>query len=434
MSETRDVGPLRRALEAAMAESGATMKDLTVMSVTKDPFRLDTPANHEIGKWLADTVDALGLLQLRIHLRGVHYAISQAPQPQIKPNGDRYLNDDPNWEWLDSAMKAARWLGYIPMDWLFDKKNAAPMVRIFEEPDPWAYLNVGIDVQLPRAEDITPKLGVAEFDGTQPHKLVFVGEKASLDPVLAPIADEFRADLYLPSGDISDPLVYQMAKIGAEDGRPMVVLYFADCDPSGYHMGNVISRKLAALKILHFPDLEFEVHRAALTPGQVREFGLPSTPLKATEKRGDKWRAAFGVEQTEIDSLATLRPEVLRVVARAAVAPFFDADLYRRVAEAKSAWLAESIEIINAELDGERLARIRSQAEVKLAEMRQQISEINDALRIDVDDYDLPDIVIPAARAPHGVTPEPLADSRWPFAEQCRRLIDSKAYRENGAA
>ena len=36
--------------------------------------------------------------------------------------------------------------------------------------------------------------------------------------------------------NISDTMVYQMAKIGAEDGRPMVVLYFADADPSGWNM------------------------------------------------------------------------------------------------------------------------------------------------------------------------------------------------------
>ena len=95
--------------------------------------------------------------------------------------------------------------------------------------------------------------------------------------MLGPIAESYRADLYLPTGDISDTHVHQMAKIGAEDGRPMRVLYFADADPSGWNMGIVIARKLHAFKVLHFPDLEFEVHRAALTPDQVREFDLPST-------------------------------------------------------------------------------------------------------------------------------------------------------------
>ena len=58
-----------------------------------------------------------------------------------------------------------------------------------------------------------------------------------------------------------------------------------------------VSRKLQALKALEFGGLDIEVHRVALTPDQVREYGLPSTPLKDTERRADKWTAAMGVEQ-----------------------------------------------------------------------------------------------------------------------------------------
>lgn len=421
--------PLRRALEAAMAESGGNMGDLTVMSSLADPFRLDTPANHRIGKWLADTAATLGLGERKIHNRGLHYMILG----QAKPDGSTYVSDDKSWALLESASNAARWLGHIPFDQIRDQRNDAPTVRIFEEPDPWPYLTVGINVDIPRAEDITPKLGVEDFTGKQPHKLVMVGEKSSLDDVLSPIAAEFEADVYLPSGDISSTHVYQMAKIGAEDGRPMVVLYFADADPSGWNMGIVIARKLEALRTLHFPELEFQVRRVALTPDQVRGFDLPSTPLKATEKRAGKWFEAFGVEQTEIDALATLRPELLRQLARDALAPFYDFDLDRRVEDARREWLTNALEIINEQLDGEQIARIRAEAETKLAEMRQQINEINDALRIDVDDYDLPDIVVPESHLTQGLdTPEPLADSCWPFVEQTRRLKASRDYEVGG--
>ena len=47
----------------------------------------------------------------------------------------------------------------------------------------------------------------------------------------------------------------------------------------------------------------------ALTPNQVREYGVPNTPLKKSEKRATKWIEATGVEQTEIDAIATLRPD-----------------------------------------------------------------------------------------------------------------------------
>lgn len=325
-------------------------------------------------------------------------------------------------------------MGYLPFDQIVDQRNDPPTVRIFEEPIPAPYINVGIDVDIPAADDIIPKLGVDDFTGTQPYKLVIVGEKSSLDAVLGPIAAEHKADLYLPTGDISDTLIYQMANIGADDGRPMRVLYFADCDPSGWNMGVVIARKLQAFKVLHFPELEFEVHRAALTPDQVREFDLPSTPLKEKEARAGEWRAAWGIEQTEIDALATLRPELLRQVARAAIAPFFDSTLDQRVFQAKGDWLDRALAVINDNLDGEHLGRIRAEAAEKLEAMQEQIDALNGQLQIDVDDFDLPAIEIPEARSTLGLTPKPLLDSGWSFVDQCRALIDSKAYRIGGAS
>ena len=89
-----------------------------------------------------------------------------------------------------------------------------------------------------------------------------------------------------------------------------------------------------------FPDLEFEVRPVALTVEQAKRLGLPSTPLKASEQRADRWRAAYGVEQTEIDALGTLRPDVLGEILTDAVLPFYDHTLASRVAEARAAWLA----------------------------------------------------------------------------------------------
>jgi len=424
--------PLRQALDTAIAEANGSklsMKDLTVLSPQIDPFRLDTAANHKIGKWLANTAATLGLGDLKIHLRGLHYMIIGQP----KPDGSAYTNTEADWLWLSGeAGKAARWLGYIPFDQIFDNRNAAPTVRIFEEPDPHPFINVGIDIEIP--DDIRPKLGVADFDGTQPYKIVLVGEKSSLEPVLSPMADSYKADLYLPTGCLSDTLIYQMAKVGADDGRPMVVLYFSDCDPSGWNMPVEVGRKLQAFKACLYPDLDFEVHRVALTPDHVREHDLPSTPLKDTERRGDKWQAAMGVQQTEIDALASLRPELLQRIARDAIAPFYDSDLDRLVDEARQDWIDRAITIVLDGMDVDRMARIRAEATEKLDAMREQIAELNEQLQIDVDEFDLPAIEIPDAHIDYYLQPKPLLDSYWSFTDQCRALIDSKAYRNGGGS
>lgn len=142
----------------------------------------------------------------------------------------------------------------------------------------------------------------------------------------------------------------------------------------------------------------------------------------------------MGVEQTEIDALASLQPELLRQITRDALAPFYDHQLDRRVARARRQWRDAATEIINRDLDGERLARIRAEAERKLADMRTQIAELNDQLRIDAGDFNLPEMVIPEADLDGRVSPEPLLDSWWPFAEQCRALIASKQYRNGSDA
>jgi len=418
--------PLRAALEAAMAATGCTMTDLTVLDKSNDPFRVDTPANHRDGGWLATTSAGLGLGDRLIHLRGLHYMVLGMP----KPDGIPYANTQKDWLWLsEGAAKAARFLGYIPFDQIVDQRNTPPMIRVFSEPQPRAVISVGLDVQLPDLDDLEPLAMALDFRGVQPYKLVMIGEKSSLEPVLAPVAEFHGADLYLPSGEPSDTMLWRMAKTGAEDGRPMVVLYFADCDPSGWQMPVSVSRKLQAFKASLFPDLEFEVRRVALTPEQVSEHDLPSTPLKATEKRGSKWRSAMGIEQTEIDALAALRPDLLDRIARDAVAPFYDYGLDRRVQQAHAQWATEANEVIAAGLDDDERERIRDEAGARLEELAEEISELRQRLSVDPGEFDLPEIVIPGPELEGVATHPPLIDSRWPFAEQCQALIRSKAYR-----
>src|SRR5262249_3234572 len=170
---------------------------------------------------------------------------------------------------------------------------------------PRAQVAVGIEVTIPDADDINPIPIARGFEPRQPFCFVIFGEKASLEEVVLPIARARQADLYLPTGEISDTLLYQIAKEANEDGRPLVLFTLADCDPAGRQMSVSIGRKLQAFKDLFFPNLRFEVVPVALTVEQVREFRLPSTPLKETEKRADRWREAFGVEHTHIDPLAT---------------------------------------------------------------------------------------------------------------------------------
>jgi hypothetical protein len=139
------------------------------------------------------------------------------------------VNDDDTWHWLvDTAAKASRWLGYIDFDRITDNRNAGPIIHRKARVQPRAFLSIGLDVDIPDADDIEPLPVAVGFTARQAFHFVIFGEKSSLEDIVAPIAASYETDLYLPTGEISDTLVYQIAKDAAEDGRPLVMFTLSD--------------------------------------------------------------------------------------------------------------------------------------------------------------------------------------------------------------
>jgi len=422
-------GALRSVLEAAFDESGFSRAELTVLSIQIDPYRLDTPSGHDAGRWAAAQL-AKGFGKTRCtHWRGLHYSIVARGNVR-KPDGSIFRNTEEDWLWLSAvAGKAARWLGYIPFERITDARNAEPIIHRKARIRRKSWIWVGVDVDIPAAEDIEPRVGAQGFVPRQAYCFVIFGEKTSLEDVLLPVARAHDADLYLPSGEISDTLLYRIAKDAAEDGRPLVVITVSDCDPAGYQMPISIGRKLQGLRDLLFPNLRFEVTPAALTVEQVRELNLPSTPLKETEKRADRWRAAFGIEQTEIDALATLRPAVLLEIVTRAFDPYFDRTLEGRVSEAKSEWMDAAESALAEQTDDALLAELREQAEAQLGELREAIDRINDQLRISVGDrVDLPPIEVPGPEIDEDSSRQALISFEQDWVAQTRAMIERKSY------
>ncbi|MGE3364791.1 MAG: hypothetical protein AB7I34_15220 [Rhizobiaceae bacterium] len=252
----------------------ANLSDLTVLSSSNDPHRLDTPANHVKGRWFREPMERCGLLTsgARIHNRGIHYAVVSLGDATL-PGGGAYLNNADCWSFLEDASNIARWLGYVSWDQMIDARNAEPVIQIVKREELRYRIAVDADVYLPDADDFRPRIQAVSFDALQEYRLVFYGEKTSLGSVLQPLAERYGADLYLPAGEISNALLATMAKTGADEGRQMVVFIFADCDPAGYQMAVSIGHKLRALRDGLHPSLAFQVHAPALTVQQVRTRG-----------------------------------------------------------------------------------------------------------------------------------------------------------------
>jgi hypothetical protein len=289
-----------------------------------------------------------------------------------------------------------------------------------------------MDAEIPALEDMLPTLSLkGGISPRQPFRIAFIGEKSSLGEVLRPIAKEVGAELLLSSGDCSETHIAEMAKRAADDGRPFVVLYFSDFDPGGWGMPIGVARKFQAHRDLRYPNLDVQVHNVALTHEQVREFNLPSTPLKEKERRAAAWRAKWGHDQTEIDALAALRPDLLEQIARDALRPFYDQTLMDRIAAANTlppeatVWfeaLPEYTDAVTALTERHSLAE--TAAEAVNDEKEYQFQMLQEAVGDAADAPKLPFVEIePAITAK---APEPLFSTADDFVDASRKLVARK--------
>jgi hypothetical protein len=417
----------RRTLIVRRAKGGrrfkATLDDLTALSSDNDPFRLDTPANHRDGEWFAEIHKKAGRA---IHCRGVHYIALG----ETKPNGERYTNTAKDWTDIQRWAAAARWLGFVPFDSVLDERNAEPVFRLFTPPTPHPYITLG-EVEISVPDEIKPDVDLFGFYAAQPFRIAMFGEKTSLEPVLGPIADEYDADLLLPTGEASATMVHALARNAAEDGRPLVIFYFSDADPSGWQMAVSVARKLQALEAGFFPGLDWTLQPVALHPDHVRKYELPSDPLKDGEKRAKAWKAAYGVAGTEIDALATLQPAVLRQLAHEAIEPFYDRTLARRANEIRREWEERARQVLVDQVGAEQLEQMEREAEAIVAQLEELREQANDKMRVEaIDGVELPEL--PELPEPElenqGEASPPLISSDWSWVDQTRRLIDHKSY------
>jgi hypothetical protein len=246
---------LSAVIRDAALRSGCSLTALSVLS--DDPYRIDTPAGRVIAKWFAENLNRAIVPVRQIHLRGLHYALMSIKGLR-KPNGKLYRNTDEDWNWLQSAAKAARFLGYVPFDRIADNRNAEPIrYRVpYATPHTATGVNFSLYADIPDVEGQKPWATTPAFMEQQPYQFAIFGEKASLHDVLDPVARSKGADLWLPTGEPSDTHIYDLAKGAAADGRPLVVFYFSDCDPAGRQMRSPSDGSFRRSATSNFPILK----------------------------------------------------------------------------------------------------------------------------------------------------------------------------------
>jgi hypothetical protein len=410
-------------------KSGKTPDELTVLGGKNgrnaDPFRLDTPSNRRFGDWYAEEFNRTYGAGSGHHLRGQHYVFSAGGR-RMKPNGHFYLNDWTSWRWLTTkAAKFARWLGLVAWSRVPDARNENPVIyRPARAGEAEAKLLTALPV--PDEIDVTPTPTLEGFRADQRYALAFFTEKSSVVSLLQEIGEPRGIDLCLSTGDMVDRRIWELAEAAHRDGRKLILFCVSDCDPAGYGMPRAIARKLQAHAVATFPGLEFEVVRAALTPSQARALDLPDAPLKSTELRAPKWRAAFGMGQIELDAALALRRDEFRAMIEAMVEPYFDDTLADRGDETESDWRERAEEVVRDSLLEREIAWLQARYDAARAEME----AVNARLAEIVADIELPPV--PATPEPNmdgkAERRRPLIDSDWGFVKCTQALIADRDY------
>ena len=193
-------------------------------------------------------------------------------------------------------LREARERGDIPWEWIVDETRELERVSTWANPAAYA-----------RAVARSYR---RDFWNQQPRRVMVVSEKGTVRGLLRPVLDDFAVGFQVMHGFSSATIVHDISE--DDDGRPLVILYVGDFDPSGMFM----SEEDLPTRFSKYDGNHVVLRRIALTRRQGS--GLPSFP--ATDKRKDpryKWFVAnYGDRCWELDAMD---PNALRRVVEHAI-------------------------------------------------------------------------------------------------------------------
>jgi hypothetical protein len=151
--------------------------------------------------------------------------------------------------------------------------------------------------------------------------------------VLMPLGERFGINVITGTGELSLTHCEALIARARASGRPVRIIYVSDFDPAGENMPVSVARKIEfAIRKAADDWLDVQVRAVALTYDQTIDYRLPRTPIKESDRRGDKFEQRYGEGATELDALEALYPgELSRILIRE-IERYFDTTLNRRIA------------------------------------------------------------------------------------------------------
>jgi len=204
-------------------------------------------------------------------------------------------------------LKEAREQGHIPWGWIVDETRELERVATWDNPADYAHT--------------VARSYRRDFWNQQPRRVMVVSEKGTVRGVLAPVLDEFAVGFQVMHGFGSATIVHDISE--DDDGRPLIILYVGDFDPSGMFM----SEADLPNRFSKYDGHHVLLSRIALTREQVS--GLPSFP--ASDKKKDPRYPWFvkshGRRCWELDAMD---PNVLRACVKREIKKLIEPVAWKR--------------------------------------------------------------------------------------------------------
>lgn len=177
-------------------------------------------------------------------------------------------------------------------------------------------------------------------------------EKRGLAGLLHPlVCHRWGLNLYVAGGQMSETYLYNAGTEIANGDKPTHVYALTDFDPGGATIFNTLrdGSKKAPGGLQRFAgEVPVTVDQIALTGDQVKAWGLPTRPAKATDRRSGKFIEQHGDVSTELDAI---EPERLLALVDEAIAWHMPAEDLERL-KAVEAAERETVRDVLASLAG----------------------------------------------------------------------------------
>jgi hypothetical protein len=204
-------------------------------------------------------------------------------------------------------LKEAREEGKIPWGWIVDETREMERVSTWDDPAQYARC--------------VARSYRRDFWNQQPVRVIVVSEKGTVRGLLQPVLDFYAVGFQVMHGFSSATIVHDISE--DDDGRPLIILYVGDYDPSGLYMSEVD----LPTRFAKYGGDHIKLRRIALIPKQLGK--LPSFP--ATDKRKDtryKWFTSnYGNRCWEIDAM---NPNDLRSCVKREIVKLIDPVAWQR--------------------------------------------------------------------------------------------------------